>query len=220
MRVGVLWLFPFLTILGPALAAETDTARPPEGAIILFDGKDTSRWTRAKMTEDGYLMAGAISKEKFGDCIIHLEFNIQPHPQGRRVGGNSGVYIQRRYEIQILNTHGRKPSRGGCGAIYQVRAPSVNAARPPGEWQTYHITFRAPRWEGKKKIRNARISVIHNGVLIHDNVEVPNKTGSGRREGPEPGPLYLQYHGNKVLFRNVWILPLKPDDEAASSGAR
>jgi len=184
-------------------------AKPPKGAIVLFDGTDTSKWANAKMTPDGLLMAGAKTKEAFGDCIIHLEFRIEPGKGGRRVSGNSGVYIQERYEIQILNTYGQPPSKGGCGAIYRVKAPDVNAALPPGKWQSYDITFHAPRWRGNKKIKNARISVIHNGIKVHDDVEVPNKTGHGKPEGPEPRPLYLQYHSSVVHFRNIWLLPLR-----------
>jgi len=196
-----------------ALAAEqpkpTLGLKPPEGAIVLFDGTDTSRWNNARVTPQGYLEVGAITKEKFGDCQLHLEFNIQPGPGGKRTSGNSGVYIQQRYEIQILNTAGRRPWKGGCGAIYQFKAPDLNAALPPGRWQSYDITFRAPRWDGAKKVANARISVVHNGVKIHDDVEVTRKTGHGKPEGPGPAPLYLQNHGNKVYFRNIWLLPLE-----------
>ncbi len=184
-------------------------AKPPKGAIVLFDGTDTARWATGKMTPEGYLMAGARTKDPIGDCILHLEFNIQPGKAGRRVSGNSGVYLQERYEVQILNSYGRKPSIGGCGAIYRFKAPDVNASLPPGKWQSYDITFHAPRWDGNKKIENARITVIHNGIKVHDNVEVPNKTGHGQPEGPRPRPLYLQYHGNVVYFRNVWLLPLE-----------
>lgn len=196
-----------------ALAAEeakpTEGLKPPEGAVVLFDGKDTSKLNNAKVTPEGWLEVGAITKDTFGDCQIHLEFNIQPDPTGKRTPGNSGVYIQNRYEIQILNTAGQPPAKGGCGAIYQFKPPDTNQAKPPGEWQTYDITFRAPRWDAdKKKTQNARITVVHNGVKIHDNVEVPNKTGAGKPEGPEPGPLYLQNHGNKVFYRNVWLQPL------------
>jgi hypothetical protein len=216
LRTQLAVLAWFLSI--PILAAEpeapkpTEGAKPPQGAIILFDGKDASKWDKAKVTPEGHLEVGAITKEKYGDALIHVEFSIQPDPTGKKTAGNSGVYIQQRYEIQILNTAGAKPDKGGCGAIYKLKAPDVNAAKAPGEWQTYDITFRAPRWDGQKKIANARISVVHNGVKIHDNVEVPAKTGSGKAEGPDPGPLYLQSHGNKVYFRNLWLLPLKPEE--------
>jgi len=199
----------------PEAPAPSLGAKPPEGAIVLFDGTDTTKWVKAKM-EDGFLREGPMTKDKFGDARIHLEFNIQPLPDGKRPHGNSGVYIQQRYEIQILNNHGQKAaSKGGCGAVYQFKAADVNACKAPGEWQTYDITFRGPRWDGGKKTENARISVVHNGVTIHDNVEVPNKTGHGQREGPEPGPLNLQNHGAKVYYRNIWLLPLKDEAPAA-----
>ena len=210
MKRLVLAILALLCALSPALAAEADLAKPPKGAIILFDGSDTSKWARAKVTDDSCLMAGAATRDKFQDFILHLEFNMLPHPEGKRVSGNSGVYLQRRYEIQIINSHGRKPSRGGCGAIYGIKAIDHNVVKPLGEWQSYHITFRAPRWDGDKKIENARISLVFNGVKVHDSVEVPRKTGSGRPESPQQGPIYLQHHGNKVVFRNIWLLPLKP----------
>ena len=209
------------TLAGLAICSLTSAAediewmKPPDGAVVLFDGTSTDHWSRGKMTDDGCLLAGPVTKEKFADCILHLEFNMLPHPEGKRISGNSGVYIQMRYEIQILNSHGKKPYKGGCGAIYQTKAPSKNATRPLGEWQSYTIAFRQPRWDGDKKAENARIAVIHNGVKVHDNVEIPRKTGNGRKEGPEPGPIRLQHHGNKVVFRNIWLLPLKPDDDPA-----
>ncbi len=185
--------------------------KPPKDAVVLFDGSNTEKWTKAKMTDDGFLMAGPVTKDKFGDCILHLEFNMRPRTDGKGNSGNSGVYLQMRYEVQILNSHGRKPEKGGCAAIYQFKPPDANVTRPIGEWQSYTIAFRQPRWDGDKKTESARISVIHNGVLVHDDVHVPNKTGHGRKEGPEPGPLQLQNHGNPVVFRNVWLLPLAPD---------
>lgn len=205
--------------LGAALGGEENA--PPKGAIVLFDGKDASQWNNAKVTPEGFLEAGASTKERFGDCRLYLEFNIQPDPTGKRTAGNSGVYIQHRYEIQILNSAGQPPSKGGCGAIYQFKPPDTNQSKPPGEWQSYDITFRAPRWDAeKKKVSNARITVIHNGVKVHNGVEVPRKTGAGKAEGPEPGPLYLQQHGNKVFFRNIWLLPLDAEGAAPGTDAK
>ncbi|MFW6163623.1 MAG: 3-keto-disaccharide hydrolase, partial [Planctomycetota bacterium] len=144
-----------------ALAADyPEWVKPPEDAVVLFDGSDTEKWGRGTRTDDGYLMAGATTREKFGDCLLHLEFNMLPGPGGKRVSGNSGVYIQRRYEIQILNSHGRKPYKGGCGAIYQTKPEDKNVTRPLGEWQSYTIAFRQPRWDDEgKKTENARISL-------------------------------------------------------------
>ena len=100
-----------------------------------------------------------------------------------------------------------EPRNNDCGAIYQFKAPDKNACARPEEWQTYDITFRGPRYDGNTKIENARITVIQNGILIQDNVEVPNKTGAGQQEGPNPAPILLQEHSNEIWFRNIWIEP-------------
>jgi len=211
MKAALLaFLLAIVLIPGPAMAEQGPSA-PPEGAVVLFDGSDTSKWIDAK-TEDGFLREGTTTKDSFGDCLLHVEFNIRPRDDGRRANGNSGVYIQRRYEIQILNSHGKEAWKGGCGAIYQFKAPDVNACKPLGQWQTFDIVFRQPRWKGNQKTANARISVTHNGKKIHDDVEVPRKTGHGQAEGPQPGPLHFQNHGNKIHFRNVWLLPLGPEE--------
>lgn len=207
------------------IMTRTNTSVPPANAIVLFDGTDFSHWRG----EDGQAVpwrlingamevvpgkGGIITKQKFQDFKLHLEFKIPPPPQ-RKEGqshGNSGVYIQRRYEVQILDSYGQEPKNTGCGALYKTRPPDRNLCKRPGEWQSYDITFRAAGFEGRgknlKKLKNARISVIHNGVLIHDDVEIPNKTGKGRPEGPEPGPVLLQDHESTVQFRNIWIVPL------------
>ena len=205
------------SVAASALAAESvEWLKPPEGAVVLFDGSGTDKWTGAKTTDDGFLMAGPITKQKFADCILHVEFNMLPRPDGKRTVGNSGVYIQMRYEIQILNSHGRKPEKGGCAAIYQFKPADRNVTRPLSEWQSYTIAFRQPRWDADKKTEDARISVVHNGAKVHDNVQVPRKTGHGKKESPEPGPIRLQHHGNPVVFRNIWLLPLGPDDDPAA----
>jgi hypothetical protein len=205
---------PSLLLLTAALsaappAADPPAPQPPEGAQVLFDGKDASKWANAKLTAEGYLKAGAVTKDKFTDFTLHVEFLLDFDPAAKNPG-NSGIYLQQRYEVQILNTAGKEaPGKGDCGAIYKFRAPGSNAARPPRQWQTYDITFTAPRWEGGQKVKNARISVVHNGVKIHDDVEVPAKTGAGRPEGPEAGPIQLQDHGSPVVFRNIWIVEKK-----------
>jgi len=199
-------------ILAPA--AEEPPAKPPPGALVLFDGKDASKWNNAKV-EDGVLMAGAITKDTFQDFKLHVEFKIVPDPEGAKPQqqGNSGIYLQKRYEIQILDSFGREPTDHDCGAIYRFKAPDANASKKAGEWQTYDITFRAPRFQEGEKIEDARISLVHNGVRIHNNVEVPNKTGKGDPEGPEPGPILLQYHGSPVVFRNIWIVSQKSQED-------
>ena len=200
-------------------------AARPEQATVLFDGKDFSQWQREGGGEirwkiaDGVMQSvpktGSImTKRDYTDFIMHAEFKTPQMPdnvkgQGR---GNSGIYIQRRYELQILDSYGLEPKNNECGSIYTFKAPDQNVCKKPGEWQTYDILFRAARWADKdgkpEKVQNARITVFQNGVLIHDNVEVPRKTGAGQPEGPKPLPILLQEHGNEVSFRNVWIVPL------------
>jgi len=196
-------------------------ARPPEGAVVLLDGKDLDAWHMSPGNLiDGALQIGAsafISKQEFGDCKIHIEFCPPYMPwasgQGR---GNSGAYVQGRYEIQILDSFGDPPADNGCGGIYSIAAPAVNAALPPGEWQTYDITFKAPHFdETGKKVENAVMTVLHNGVLIHDNVVLPKLCPGGiSSEEAETGPIYLQNHGNPVRYRNTWVLPLDASSSA------
>jgi len=211
MKTTMLAVLLTAALLPRPVLAEPGSDKPPEGAVVLFDGSDTSQWIDGK-AEDGFLREGTTTRESFGDCLLHVEFNIRPREDGRQANGNSGVYIQRRYEIQILNSHGKEAWKGGCGAIYQFKAPDVNACLPLGQWQTFDIVFCQPRWNGKEKTADARFSVVHNGEKIHDNVAVSRKTGHGQPEGPQPGPLHFQNHGNKVHFANVWLLPLGPEE--------
>jgi len=202
-----------------------DVSAPLDRAIVLFDGTDFSHWTsqNGKPVQwkivDGVMevvpgTGSIITKRKFQDFKLHVEFNtpqVPPNVKGQK-SGNSGVYLQRRYEVQILNSYGLKSKNNDCGALYKAKSPDKNVCKKPGEWQTYDITFRAARFEGEgehlKKVENVRITVLHNGVVIHDNVELLNKTGAGQQEGPEPDSILLQEHGNKVRFRNIWIVPL------------
>jgi len=196
-------------------------AKPPEGAIALIpyapDEKPTLKaWKKTwKASPEGYVTAGGgdlVTRRAFGSMRLHLEFRIPPGPDGKRAphGGNSGVYIMDRYEVQILDSHGRKPQAHGCGGIYRRIAPDMNAALPAGRWQSFDIEFHAPRFDAAgKKVRPVHITVVHNGITIHDDVVVPKPTGraSGKKEVAE-APLRLQDHGCPVRFRNVWLLPL------------
>ncbi|MFK7789476.1 MAG: DUF1080 domain-containing protein [Phycisphaeraceae bacterium] len=143
------------------------------------------------------------------DMLMYVEFNVNDRDDTSVENtGNSGVYIQQRYELQIQNAFGIseedfKPSYGG--SLYRMQKPDALVSKPAGEWQDYIIVFRAPRYDGDKKIENARITVYHNGKLIHDDYEMKRKTGAGRREGPDARPTRLQGHNNPVRFRNVWI---------------
>jgi hypothetical protein len=184
--------------------------RPPAGATVLFDGSTAEHFVNAKMTEDHLLRVGTMTKDKVGDFRLHLEFRVPYMPSARgQSRANSGVYIQQRYEVQILDSFGLAGLKNECGAMYEQQPPAVNAALPPLTWQTYDIWFRQPRWsaDGKDKTEPARITVYHNGVPIHWNYALTAKTGGGKPEGPEEFPLALQDHGNPVFFRNIWIVP-------------
>ena len=186
----------------------TEGALPPKDAVVLFDGSGTDQFTAANMTEDGLLMQGADVKQMFQDFNLHLEFRLPYMPAGRDQGrANSGIYLQSRYEVQVLDSFATEPVANGCGALYRFRKPDVNMCFPPLEWQTYDIIFTAPRWASDgTKMRNGRITVWHNGVKVHDNLELADKTGRGKPEEPLLLPIRLQDHGNPVRYRNIWIV--------------
>lgn len=150
-----------------------------------------------------------VTKDKFKDFKLHIEFRSPFMPEARGQGrGNSGVYLQGRYEIQVLDSYGLQGLDNECGGIYQVGAPMVNMCLPPGQWQTYDITFQAPRFDtAGRKTEDATVTVVHNGVTIHDRLRLPHPTG-GAMDGniSEPGGIYLQDHGNAVQFRNIWLV--------------
>jgi len=189
-------------------------AKPPAGATVLFDGKKETfekNWAKgARMTDDGLLMEGCNSLASFTDFELHIEFRLpfQPFASGQQ-RGNSGIYFQGRHEVQMLDSFGLLGKDNECGGIYTVQAPDVNMCLPPLAWQTYDADFTAARFDSEgKKTASARITIKHNGVVIHDNVEVPKSTtASPKKEGAEPGPIYLQNHGNPVRYRNIWIEP-------------
>jgi len=195
-------------------------ACPPRGAIVLFDGTSTENFENARVTEDGLLEVGVTTKMPVADFRLHLEFRTpyMPYATGQS-RGNSGVYIQRRYEVQILDSFGLEGVHNECGGLYKQHRPDVNMCLPPLLWQTYDIWFTAARWDKEgNKIANTRLTVLHNGVPIHDDRDVTNKTGAGRPEGPEPLPILLQNHGNPVNFRNIWIV--MDDGKACQSKCR
>lgn len=189
--------------------------KPPEGAIVLFDGTGADAWQGGKVVEDhdGKLLNNGITtKQKFKDYTAHLEFRTPFQPKGRGQGrGNSGFYMQNRYEIQVLDSFGLKGENNECGGLYTVAKPSVNMCLPPLTWQTYDVEFTAARYdESGKKIANARLTLRHNGVTVHDNVEIPKTTGGqDTTEKDTPGALHLQNHGDPVFFRNVWVVEKK-----------
>ena len=183
-------------------------AKPPEGAVILFDGSNADAWAGGKMTDDKLLIQGPTTKQKFGDFTLHVEFRLPYMPEAGGQGrGNSGVYMQGRYEVQVLDSFGLKGENNECGGIYTIKAPAVNMCFPPLSWQTYDIVYTAAKYEEGKKVKNAFATVKHNGVLIQDNTELTHATTAAPvGEGAEPGPIYLQDHGNPVRYRNVWIV--------------
>jgi hypothetical protein len=182
--------------------------KPPEGAVVLFDGKKTDAWEKARMTDDGLLMQGVTSKQRFGSHSLHIEFRLPYQPTARgQQRGNSGIYLQGRYEVQMLDSFGLEGKNNECGGIYTIAEPKVNMCFPPLAWQTYDIDYIAAEFSGGKKTKNPRVTVKHNGVTIHDNVELTHATtASPLKEGPEPGPVYLQDHGNPVRYRNIWVV--------------
>ena len=187
-------------------------AKPPEGAIVLFDGKNVDAWKGGKLDEDGNLQAGTVSKQEFGDCTLHVEFRTPFMPAARGQGrGNSGVYLQNRHEVQVLDSFGLKGENNECGGIYSKHKPRVNMCFPPLNWQTYDIDYTAERYDADgKKSSNAKLTVKHNGVLVHENAEVDSATTSaGQKDGPGSGPIQLQNHGNPVVYRNIWIVEKK-----------
>lgn len=183
-------------------------ARPPKGALVLFDGTHTDQFISAKMTEDGLLMAGAEIRPMFQDFNLHLEFRLPYMPNSTdQSRGNSGCYIQSRYEVQILDSFAELPRFNGASSLYRTKSPDLNMSLPPLVWQTYDIIFTAPRWAADgTKLSNARITVWHNGVKTQDQYEIPNKTGAGKEEEPTLLPIRLQDHRDPVVYRNIWII--------------
>lgn len=227
-RIASFTLRP-VTRLSPTLGAQ-----PPAGAVVLFDGTDLTRWKRAGGPADApevpapwKLVDGAmevaagkgsiVTKKGFTDFVMHLEFRTPFMPTSRgQARGNSGVYLQGRYEVQVLDSYGLTGEDNECGGIYKVAHPRVNMCAPPGQWQTYDIAFRAPRFDAQgTKLSDAVVTVRHNGVLIHENLTIPGPTGGALDERPqEPGGICLQDHGDAVQYRNIWLV------ETGGSGQR
>jgi hypothetical protein len=193
---------------------------PPSDAIVLFDGKNMDQWKGGEkwVLENGAGVAkSAVStKQPFGDCQLHIEFATPEKVVGKGQGrGNNGIGLMNaRYEIQVLDSWENPTYLDGmCAAIYKQRPPLVNASRRPGEWQTYDIVFEAPRFKDGKLARPAYVTVLHNGVLVHNHVEILGNTAYDRAPSYTPHaekePLVLMYHGNPVRFRNIWIREIK-----------
>ena len=237
MNVSTKIVIPFILPLLLATASAEDPAttrgiidikKPdrPADAVQLVDEKESTfvpevEGPREWVFKDGILTASpkwdsVITTNSYQDFRMHVEFNVNEVKDSTdpESNGNSGVYIQQRYELQILNSFGVSDEdykASYCGSIYRQKKPDLLVSRKAGEWQTYDIVFRAARFDGDKKTENARITVYQNGSLIHDDYSITGKTGVGKKEGPEPGPIKLQGHHNPVRFRNVWIQKLALD---------
>ena len=224
-KITVLALLVAGLVFAARLARADDKDKPadrPKDAVVLFDGKDLSRWQaypdggEAKWkVADGYMeVAGGdiITKDKFKDMKLHVEFMPPYMPDAKgQARGNSGVFVMDNYEVQVLDSYGLpKLEVGDCAALYSKKTPDKNAAKPPAQWQTYDIDFTAPKFDASgKKTANARITIYWNGEKVHDNVELEKPLPGGSGEKPEGGGVRLQDHGNPVRFRNIWVVPGK-----------
>ncbi len=225
---------PMPKVVRPGTASTRDApGTAPSDAVVLFDGKDLSRWTNGKggpaswVVADGALVikpggGEIVSRETFGDCQLHLEFSSPVPPRGRDQGrGNSGVMFFGRYEFQVLDSYENLTYPDGqAAAIYGQFPPLVNASRPPGEWQSYDIIFTAPRFKDDGSLESpAYATMLHNGVLVHNHTTLigpMNFRGIGTytKHGAK-GPILLQDHGNPVRFRNLWVREVKGYDQPA-----
>lgn len=182
-------------------------AKPPAGAKVLFDGSNADAWQNGKMDERKLLRCGTKSKEMIKSGTLHIEFFLPFKPLGRgQDRGNSGVYLQDRFEVQVLDSFGLRGENNECGGIYTKHRPAVNMCLPALTWQTYDIDFTEAQFDAEgKKTKDATLTVKHNGVLIHDHAPVNSATtAAGLKEGPTPGPIQLQDHGNPIFYRNIW----------------
>lgn len=192
--------------------------KPPQNAVVLFDGEETEYLKGARITEDGLLQEGVELTKLAQDFHLHLEFRLPYMPYARGQGrANSGVYLHKRYEVQVLDSFALDGAFNEAGALYREHKPLLNMVLPPLQWQTYDIAFQAPRFDAEgNKTQNAQVTVLLNGVPVQKNLDLATATGGGKRvgEGPNPLPINLQNHGNPVRFRNIWMVDYtKPEDE-------
>ncbi|MCA9014866.1 MAG: DUF1080 domain-containing protein [Planctomycetaceae bacterium] len=192
-------------------------AKPPAGATVLFDGSSVEHFKDGKITDEGLLSVGTELNKTYRSFRMHVEFRLpyMPYATGQ-ARSNSGVYLQSRYEVQILDSFGLEGVENECGGLYKQKRADVNMCFPPLSWQTYDIAFVAPKFDADgKKIKNAFITVLQNGVPIHQDYSIVAKTGGGKQEGPELFPIKLQDHSNPVRFRNIWIVDLSDQPDPA-----
>jgi hypothetical protein len=217
---------PMARVVDPGPAGPP--APVPADAIVLFDGRDLSAWTNAKgapagwQVRDDYMEAvkgsgSIVTKSAFGDCQLHVEWATPAAAVGSgQDRGNSGVFLMNMYEVQVLDSYNSKTYADGmAAALYGQFPPLVNASRKPGEWQTYDIVFHAPRFgDGGALLSPARMTVFHNGILVHDNEELTGPTVHKARPPYKAHasklPISLQDHSHPVRFRSIWIRELQP----------
>jgi hypothetical protein len=235
VQVSIVILFTAIVALAqdqgpqPRVVDPGKPGQPPSDAIVLFDGKDVSEWTyqdgrpAAWPVSDGVLTCKSgtgdiVTKRKFGSAQIHVEFATPLMPEAKsQARGNSGVYLQGRYEIQVLDSyHNPTYANGSCGSLYGQYAPLVNVCRPPEQWQTYDIIFHAPACDAGGKVTTpGTLTLLQNGVLVQDHVQINGITGGAEQVSVcQPGPLRLQDHYHPdvketfMRFRNIWLRPL------------
>jgi len=218
-------------VITPGTFSRQDApGQPPSDAVVLFDGRDLSKWKSAKdgpapwKLGQGYVevvpkSGDILTREEFGDCQLHLEWRTPTPPEDEgQDRGNSGVFLMGLYEIQVLNSfQNRTYADGHAGAIYGQYPPLVNASRRPGEWQVYDIIFTAPRFKDGKLATPAYVTVMHNGVLVHNHTAIMGPTEHRKLpnyvEHGLKAPIRLQDHRNPVRYRNIWVRELKSYDE-------
>jgi len=231
LNIALLKSLVILSVIGLGLVSRAEEeprvvnpGPPPADAIVLFDGTDLSHWRSEEGGKAGWVVQNGVAtvngtgdivtQQPFGDCQLHIEWATPAEVRGEGQGrGNSGVIFQGRYELQVLDSYQNKTYfNGQAGAVYSQYAPLVNVSRKPGEWQSYDVIFRAPRFDKNGNLSKAgTITALHNGVLIQDHAEVKGPTGQQPTKyvaHPLKQPLVLQDHGDPVRFRNIWIREL------------
>lgn len=184
-------------------------AKPPQGAVVLFDGTTADAWDKGKLVEGNLLAVGTRTKQKFKDYTLHLEFRTPYMPHARGQGrGNSGLYLNDQYEFQILDSFGLAGENNECGGYYSFAKPKLNMCLPPLTWQTYDVDFTMARYDANKnKLKPATATIRLNGVIVHEKYEIPKfNGGGGQADESLPGSIFVQDHGNPVHFRNIWIV--------------